>query len=112
MNIYARFATLHESGCFVMPNPWDPGSLTLLVQLGFPAVATTSSGWAWSQGQADNAQGLEASLAHLRQMASHSPVPVNGDFEGGFAIEEGFEVHRGLVPAGYGRRPTRSISRS
>jgi methylisocitrate lyase len=87
VNIYARFATLHESGCFVMPNPWDPGSLTLLVQLGFPAVATTSSGWAWSQGQADNAQGLEASLAHLRQMASHSPVPVNGDFEGGFAIE-------------------------
>lgn len=81
-----------------MPNPWDPGSLRLLIQLGFPAVATTSSGWAWSQGQADNAPGLEASLAHLRQMASHSPVPVNGDFEGGFAIEpEGVAAHVALA---------------
>jgi methylisocitrate lyase len=85
--MYDRFASLHEAGCFVMPNPWDPGSLRLLVQLGFPAVATTSSGWAWSQGYPDNAPGLEASLAHFRQMAGHSPVPVNGDFEGGFAVE-------------------------
>ena len=50
--MYARFAELHRSGCFVMPNPWDAGSLRLLVRLGFPAVATTSSGWAWSRGQA------------------------------------------------------------
>lgn len=98
--VYDRFVSLHESGCFVMPNPWDPGSLTLLVQLGFPAVATTSSGWAWSQGQADNAPGLEASLAHLRQMAGHSPVPVNGDFEGGFAVEpEGVAANVTLAAA-------------
>ena len=51
----ARFAELHRSGCFVMPNPWDAGSLRLLVRLGFPAVATTSSGWAWSRGRPDNA---------------------------------------------------------
>jgi 2-methylisocitrate lyase-like PEP mutase family enzyme len=86
-DVYARFAALHRAGCFVMPNPWDPGSLHVLVGLGFPAVATTSSGWAWSRGRPDNAQGLDAALDHLREMASLSPVPVNGDFEGGFAIE-------------------------
>ena len=86
-DLYARFAALHRSGCFVMPNPWDAGSLRLLVRLGFPAVATTSSGWAWSHGRPDNALGLEAALAHLREMAALSPVPVNGDFEGGFAVQ-------------------------
>lgn len=86
-DLYARFAALHRSGCFVMPNPWDAGSLALLVRLGFPAVATTSSGWAWSRGRADNASSVEAAITHLREMAALSPVPVNGDFEGGFAIE-------------------------
>jgi 2-methylisocitrate lyase-like PEP mutase family enzyme len=86
-DIYSRFAALHRAGCFVIPNPWDLGSLRLLVGLGFPAVATTSSGWAWSRGRSDNALTVEASLAHLREMAAASPVPVNGDFEGGFAVQ-------------------------
>jgi len=83
---YQRFHDLHQSGCFLMPNPWDAGSLRLLVGFGFPAVATTSSGWAWSRGRPDNGLSLEDALRHLAEMASRSPVPVNGDFEGGFAV--------------------------
>lgn len=86
-SLYQRFTDLHASGCFVMPNPWDVGSLRLLVRLGFPAVATTSSGWAWSRGRPDNGLSLDDALAHMGEMASISPVPVNGDFEGGFAVE-------------------------
>lgn len=81
----ARFRALHASGCFVMPNPWDPGTARALVQMGFPAVATTSAGVAWSLGLADNAVDLETMLAHLRTMAAAVDVPVNADFEGGFA---------------------------
>lgn len=87
MSLPARFRMLHESGTFVMPNPWDAGSLRILVNLGFPAVATTSSGWAWSKGRRDNGLTVEDALSHFREMAALSPVPVNGDFEGGFAIE-------------------------
>ena len=86
-DLYQRFRTLHASGCFVMPNPWDVGSARLLVRLGFPALATTSSGWAWAHGRPDNGLTVEAALDHLREIAAHVPVPVNGDFEGGFAIE-------------------------
>ena len=82
-----RFRELHEHGCFVIPNPWDPGSARLLVQLGFSALATTSSGFAWSQGRSDNGVSLSATLEHLRAIASSVDVPVNADFEGGFAIE-------------------------
>lgn len=81
------FRTLHASGCFVMPNPWDVGSARLLEQLGFPALATTSSGFAWSTGRADNQVTLEEALDHLRNIAESVTVPVNGDFEGGFAVE-------------------------
>jgi 2-methylisocitrate lyase-like PEP mutase family enzyme len=81
----AEFRRLHRSGCFVMPNPWDPGTARALAQLGFPAVATTSSGHAWSRGLPDNRVPLDAVLAHLRAMAAAVPVPVNADFEGGFA---------------------------
>lgn len=81
------FRRLHESGCFVLPNPWDVGSARLLVQLGFKALATTSSGFAWSLGRADNHVTLEEALAHFRAMASCVDVPVNADFEGGFAVE-------------------------
>ena len=81
------FRTLHQTGCFVIPNPWDPGSARLLVQLGFPALATTSSGFAWSLGRQDNHVSLEEALAHIRAIAHAVPVPVNADFEGGFAIE-------------------------
>jgi 2-methylisocitrate lyase-like PEP mutase family enzyme len=80
------FRKLHESGCFVIPNPWDLGSARLLCQLGFPALATTSSGFAWSRGQRDNHVSLEETLAHLRLVSGGVEVPVNADFEGGFAI--------------------------
>src|SRR5438477_7340121 len=79
------FRRLHESGCFVVPNPWDLGSARLLAQLGFPALATTSSGFAWSQGRRDNRVSLEETLGHLRSIAHGVEVPVNADFEGGFA---------------------------
>jgi methylisocitrate lyase len=81
------FRRLHESGCFVIPNPWDLGSARLLVQLGFPALATTSSGFAWSLGRPDNHVSLAEALAHFRAIAGGVPVPVNADFEGGFATE-------------------------
>jgi 2-methylisocitrate lyase-like PEP mutase family enzyme len=80
------FHQLHRSGCFVIPNPWDVGSARVLAQLGFPALATTSSGFAWSQGRPDNGVSLEATLAHFRAIAGSVDVPVNGDFEGGFAV--------------------------
>ena len=70
-----------------MPNPWDIGSARVLAQLGFPALATTSAGFAWSLGKADNHVRLEEALAHLYEIASAVEVPVNADFEGGFAIE-------------------------
>lgn len=70
-----------------MPNPWNAGSARLLAQLGFPALATTSAGLAWSLGLPDNGVSLDDALAHFRSIAGSGDVPVNGDFEGGFAIE-------------------------
>ena len=87
MDRYRTFRQLHESGCFVMPNPWDLGSACVLAQLGFPALATTSAGFAWSLGQRDNSVSLENVLAHLRSIAHGIEVPVNADFEGGFATD-------------------------
>ena len=81
------FRRLHEAGCFVIPNPWDVGSARYLVSLGFKALATTSSGFAWSRGRTDNDMTLEDVLHHLEDMAGGVPVPVNADFEGGFAVE-------------------------
>jgi len=81
------FRGLHEAGCFVMPNPWDAGSAKALEQLGFKALATTSAGFAWSIGRRDNDVTLDEALAHLRAMAASVRVPVNADFEGGFAVE-------------------------
>ncbi len=83
----AEFHRLHGSGTFVMPNPWDVGSARVLEQLGFPALATTSSGFAWTTGCRDNEVGLERTLAHLRVMAAAVSVPLNADFEAGFAVE-------------------------
>ncbi|HET8849860.1 MAG TPA: isocitrate lyase/phosphoenolpyruvate mutase family protein [Marinobacter sp.] len=80
-----RFLELHQSGCFVMPNPWDIGSARLLESLGFPALATTSSGYAWSQGQADGQVSRTATLEHLRTLVNATGLPVNADFEAGFA---------------------------
>ena len=81
------FRRLHQSGCFVIPNPWDLGSARLLARLGFPALATTSAGFAWSLGRADNGVSLEEALAHFRAIAGGVELPVNADFEGGFATE-------------------------
>ncbi|CAN5318593.1 isocitrate lyase/phosphoenolpyruvate mutase family protein [soil metagenome] len=83
----AEFRQLHSSGCFVMPNPWDAGSARALEQLGFKALATTSAGLAWSLGRADNHVTLDEALAHLRAVAEAVRVPVNADFEGGYAID-------------------------
>jgi len=82
-----RFRELHASGCFVIPNPWDLGSARLLEQMGFKALASTSSGMAWSMGKSDNHVTLDEVLAHLRAIAGRAGIPVNADFEGGFAIE-------------------------
>ncbi len=82
-----RFRRLHESGCFVLPNPWDVGSARILMQLGFPALATTSSGFAWTLGRPDNHVSLEQALAHFRAITGAVDVPINADFEGGFAVE-------------------------
>jgi 2-methylisocitrate lyase-like PEP mutase family enzyme len=81
------FHRLHQAGCFVIPNPWDVGSARLLARLGFPALATTSSGFAWSLGRPDNGVSLQQALAHYRAIAESVELPVNADFEGGFAIE-------------------------
>jgi len=76
---------LHKSGCFVIPNPWDTGSAKMLASLGFKALATTSSGFAWSQGSADGATPREAVLQHLRTIVAATELPVNADFESGYA---------------------------
>ncbi|GAB2740677.1 isocitrate lyase/PEP mutase family protein [Nocardioides pakistanensis] len=81
-----EFHRLHSSGCFVMPNPWDVGSARALEQLGFPALATTSAGFAWTLGRPDTEATLEQVLDHLRLVADAVRVPVNADFEGGYAV--------------------------
>ncbi len=83
----AEFHRLHESGCFVMPNPWDAGTARVLEQLGFPALATTSAGMAWSLGRADTHVTLPQVLDHLRAVTAAVSVPVNADFEGGHAVD-------------------------
>jgi 2-methylisocitrate lyase-like PEP mutase family enzyme len=79
------FRQLHESGCFVIPNPWDVGSARMLQGIGYKALATTSSGYAWSTGCPDNGITRDAALAHLAAMVEATDVPVNADFENGFA---------------------------
>src|SRR6516225_2400398 len=81
------YRKLHESGCFVIPNPWDVGSARYLQHLGFKALASTSAGYAFAQGLPDAAVGLEMMLAHLREIGAATDVPVNADFEGGYAHE-------------------------
>jgi 2-methylisocitrate lyase-like PEP mutase family enzyme len=83
----AEFHRLHASGCFVMPNPWDAGSARALERLGFPALATTSAGFAWTLGRADNGVTLDEALEHLRAVVHSVELPVNADFEGGFAVD-------------------------
>ncbi len=79
------FQQLHEGGCFVIPNPWDVGSARFLQGLGFRALATTSSGFAWSQGRPDNGISRDMALGHLHEIVAATDLPVNADFESGFA---------------------------
>jgi 2-methylisocitrate lyase-like PEP mutase family enzyme len=81
----AAFRRLHESGCFVLPNPWDVGSAIALESLGFKAIASTSAGLAWSMGRPDNQVGLDQVLAHLKALAAAVDIPLNADFENAFA---------------------------
>jgi 2-methylisocitrate lyase-like PEP mutase family enzyme len=81
------FRALHESGCFVIPNPWDVGSALYLQSLGFKALASTSSGFAWSQGLPDNGVARDRVLEHLAALAAATEVPLNADFENGFAAD-------------------------
>ncbi len=83
----ADFQRLHATGCFVMPNPWDAGSARALEQLGFPALASTSAGLAWTMGRTDNQVTLDQALRHLRVVVEAVSVPVNADFEGGYAVD-------------------------
>jgi 2-methylisocitrate lyase-like PEP mutase family enzyme len=79
------YRKLHDSGCFVIPNPWDIGSARYLQHLGFKALASTSAGYAFAQGLPDNAVSLDAMLQHLHELCAATDVPVNADFEGGYA---------------------------
>src|SRR5262245_49992388 len=81
------YRELHRSGCFVLPNPWDIGTARYLQHMGFRAIATTSAGYAFSRGRSDNAVGREAMLEHIAEIVAATDVPVNADFEGGYAIE-------------------------
>src|SRR5271156_6410993 len=81
------FRKLHESGCFAIPNPWDVGSALYLQSLGFKALASTSSGFAWSQGRPDNGVARDRVLEHLAALAAATEVPLNADFENGFAAD-------------------------
>ena len=81
------FHRLHAEGCFVIPNPWDVGTAVALEQMGFEALATTSSGHAWTLARPDNGVFRDEALEHLREIAGAVDVPVNADFEAGFADE-------------------------
>ena len=83
----AAFRKMHETGCFVLPNPWDIGSALALQHMGFKAIASTSAGFAWSIGKADNRVTLDEVCAHLTALCGAVDLPVNADFEGGFAHE-------------------------
>ena len=88
-NTVETFRELHKSGCFVLPNPWDAGSAVYLHHLGFKALATTSSGFAFSRGLPDDirANPRDAVLAHCRELVNATPLPVNADFQNGHANE-------------------------
>jgi 2-methylisocitrate lyase-like PEP mutase family enzyme len=81
----ARFRELHQSGCFIMPNPWDVGSARMLESLGFEALASTSADYAWSTGRPDYAVTRDNVLEHLTTLANSVNLPLNADFEAGFA---------------------------
>src|SRR6202045_5002023 len=83
----ATFRRLHESGCFPIPNPFDVGSAKALAQMGLKALASTSAGFAWTIGKADNRVTVDDVCDHLSAICAAVDLPVNADFEGGFAVE-------------------------
>ena len=83
----ATFRKMHESGCFILPNPFDVGSARALAHLGFKALASTSAGFAWTIGKADNRVTVDEVCDHLTALCAAVDLPVNADFEGGFAVE-------------------------
>ncbi len=94
----AAFRALHRQGCFVLPNPWDAGSARLLQHLGFAALASTSTGYAWTKGQPDYAMTCSEVLQHLASLCQSVDLPVNADFESGFAADpEGVATNVGLA---------------
>jgi len=102
MSTIARFRALHQSGCFVLPNPWDVGSAVYLEHLGFQALATTSAGVAFSRGAPDAVSSvpMDAMLAHVRDVVDATTLPVNADFLAGYADEpEGVAANVALCVA-------------
>src|ERR1700744_2505339 len=83
----AAFRALHREGCFVLPNPWDAGSARVLQHLGFAALASTSAGYAWSTGRPDYAVTREDVVEHLKGLCKSVDLPINADFENGFASD-------------------------
>jgi 2-methylisocitrate lyase-like PEP mutase family enzyme len=79
------FHELHREGCFVLPNPWDVGTARYLQHLGFSALATTSAGYAFARGVADGSVGRDEMLAHIKDLVEATDLPVNADFENGYA---------------------------
>lgn len=96
----AEFRRLHQSGCFVLPNPWDVGSALALQAMGFKALASTSAGYAWSTGRPDNGVTCDDAIEHLAALCAATDLPVNADFEAGFADD----------PAGVAANVTRAVA--
>src|SRR5207302_3435986 len=98
--LVAKFRALHESGCFVLPNPWDVGTAIYLDDLRFQALATTSAGFAFSRGKPDGGVSLDEMLGHIGEIAAATALPVNADFLNGFADEpEGVATNTNLCIA-------------
>jgi 2-methylisocitrate lyase-like PEP mutase family enzyme len=99
-----KFRALHESGCFVLPNPWDAGTAIYLQRLGFKALATTSAGFAFARGKADGEVPSDEMLAHIREIVKTTPLPVNADFLNGYADEPEGVAHnvRRRIDSGVG----------
>src|SRR5256886_15861220 len=87
MSVTAKFRAMHESGCFVLPNPWDTGTTIYLEHLGFEALATTSAGFAFSRGKRDGGVPRDEMLDHIRKIVEVTALPVNADFLAGYADE-------------------------
>src|SRR5437899_12488251 len=87
LSVVAKFHAMHESGCFVLSNPWDIGTAIYLERLGFKALATTSAGFAFSRSKPDGGVSRNEMLAHIRESVKATALPVNADFHGGYADE-------------------------